>query len=433
VTTSLINSELDADRMSKRMIKWKIGVKMNVLFMTIAYPKEGENNIYTDLIQEFVKNGHDLYIACSNERRNNQHTVVNVERNINVLRIRTGNITGQVNIIEKGISTVSLEKMFIRAINSYFPKIHFDLVLYSTPPITFAATVKYLKKRDKAKTYLILKDIFPQNAVDMGMIRSNSLLHRYFTWKENKLYTISDYIGCMSQANVDYIVKNNPKVSNDKLEICPNSISPKLLTRGDIQSIRSKYEIPPNSTTFIYGGNLGKPQGIEFVVECLKKNNNKNDRFFIVCGKGKDYSKLEEFCLKEKPDNIILINGLPKKEYDDLVKICDVGLIFLDHRFTIPNFPSRILSYMEYGMPVLASTDCNTDIGKVIKQGSFGWWCESNDSEKYTELIDSICKNKKLVNEYGINAKKYLEDNYTAEISYNTIIKHFTVFDGGIR
>ena len=59
-----------------------------------------------------------------------------------------------------------------------------------------------------------------------------------------------------------------------------------------------------------------------------------------------------------------------------LANSCDVGLIFLDKRFTIPNFPSRLLSYMQASMPVLAATDVNTDIGKVIEEGESDIGCE---------------------------------------------------------
>ncbi|GAB6155705.1 glycosyltransferase family 4 protein [Desulfosporosinus burensis] len=398
---------------------------MNVLFMTIAYPEVGEHNIYSDLMQEFERNSNKVYIACSNEKRNGQQTVINEEEGKNVLRIRTGNLTGNVNLIEKGLTTVSLESTFIRGIKTYFHGVKFDLIIYSTPPVTFARAVKYFKKRDNAKTYLLLKDIFPQNAVDIGMIKDKSLLHRYFRGKEKKLYSLSDYIGCMSQANVDFVLKHNPDIPADRVEICPNSILPAELNRSDKRSIRTKYKIPDDCTIFIYGGNLGKPQGIDFVVECLKSNINLNDKFFIICGKGAEYHKLETFYKEQQPSNMLLINGLPKKEYDELVTGCDVGLIFLDHRFTIPNFPSRLLSYMEYAMPIVACTDANTDIGQVICDGKFGWWCKSNDSDSFKDIIDSICTSRDELSAYGDNARKYLVKNYTVKTSYEIIVKHF--------
>ena len=93
------------------------------------------------------------------------------------------------------------------------------MILYSTPPITFCGVVEYFQKRDNAKTYLMLKDIFPQNAVDLGMMKTTGakgLIYKYFRKQEKKLYAISDRIGCMSQANVEYVLKDNPEVSKEK-------------------------------------------------------------------------------------------------------------------------------------------------------------------------------------------------------------------------
>lgn len=79
--------------------------------------------------------------------------------------------------------------------------------------------------------------------------------------------------------------------------------------------------------------------------------------YFLIVGNGNDYEKLKFFVKQEKPENIKLLSVLPKEDYDSMVGACDVGLIFLDHRFTIPNFPSRLLTYMQAKLPVLAVTD----------------------------------------------------------------------------
>src|SRR5690606_21657120 len=102
----------------------------------------------------------------------------------------------------------------------------------------------------------------------------------------------------------------------------------------------------------------------------------------------------------------------------------DVGLIFLDKRFSIPNFPSRLLSYMQASMPVLAATDVNTDIGKVIEEGQFGYWCESSDVEQFNNKLKKLCKEDLRIR-MGINGRKYLVENYTVKHTYEIIMSHF--------
>lgn len=396
---------------------------MNILFITIGgFGNLNDQGIYSDLMREFVKNNHKVYVACANQN-SNLKSYVECQFGANILRVSIGKTT-KTNIIRKGISTVLLEYQFKSAIVKFYSDIKFDIILYSTPPITFYSTVKYIKKRDNAVTYLLLKDIFPQNAVDLGMMTKKgikSIIYKIFRRKEEKLYKISDYIGCMSKANVDYILKENAYINPEIVHINPNSIEVResVINEEKKKEIRAKYNIPQDVRVFVYGGSLGKPQDISFLIECLKDNQGKTDRFFVICGKGTEYSKLKFYVESEKPQNVLLINGLSREEYEEFIKAFDVGLIFLDHRFTIPNFPSRLLSYMQNSMPVLACTDANTDIGKVITEGNFGWWCESDDPKKFTDTVQLSLESD--LDNLGKNGLEQLKKNYTVEKSYEII------------
>lgn len=399
---------------------------MNVLFLTLLdFDSIDERNIYTDLLREFVKHGHKLYVISPIERRRKLATRLIETDKAAILKLKIGN-TQKTNLIEKGVSTITIEPQFIAGIKKYFSNVKFDLILYSTPPITFCNAIEYVKKRDRAQTYLLLKDIFPQNAVDIGMLSKKGwkrVIYRFFRKKEKHLYRISDHIGCMSQANVDYVIKHNPQVDPSIVEICPNSVEVVDMSVDDKtrEEVRNKYNIPLDKKVFIYGGNLGKPQGIDFMIECLKSQSNNKDVFFLIVGDGTEYGKIERYIKNEKPANIRLMKRLPKEDYDKMVGACDIGMIFLDYRFLIPNFPSRLLSYMQAKVPVIAITDLNTDIGKVVMNNGFGWWCESNDIYSFKELIKNIVLND---NESMKGREyKYLQDNYSVEMSYEVISK----------
>lgn len=398
---------------------------MNILFLTLLdFESINEHNIYTDLLREFTKQGHNLFVISPVEKRKNQQTRLIQTENATILKLRIGNIQ-KTNLIEKGISTLCIEPQFIAGIKKYFNEIKFDLVIYSTPPITFCNAIDFVKKRDKAKSYLLLKDIFPQNAVDIGIMSKNGLkgiLYKVFRKKEKKLYRVSDFIGCMSQANVDYVIENNPEINPEVVGICPNSVEviDMSIDEKTRTEIRNKYGIPFNKKVFVYGGNLGKPQGIEFMIECLKSQEENEEVFFLIVGDGTEYGKIEKYIDSEKPVNVKLMKRLPKEDYDKMVAACDVGMIFLDYRFTIPNFPSRLLGYMQAKIPVLACTDPNTDIGKVITEGGFGWWCESNDVEEFSDCVKKACKSNNL--ELKQNGFNYLKQNYSSYYAFRSIV-----------
>lgn len=399
---------------------------MNILFLSIARLNDiNEYGIFTDLLREFKNNNHEVYVVCARQRKYGLDTEYSIEHGINMLRVRIGNIT-KTRAIEKGVSTLILEQQYLRAIKKYYKKVKFDLIVYTTPPITFDKVIRYVKKRDGSSSYLLLKDIFPQNAVDLNMFNKKGPFYWYFRHKEKNLYRNSDFIGCMSKANVDYVLKHNSNIDSETVEVCPNSIEPMNIqvSQNDRVQIREKYDIPTDKTVFVYGGNLGKPQGINFLIDCIRANEGNKQSYFLIVGSGTEFGKLENFFNKENPKNSKLLSQLPKIDYELLANSCDVGLIFLDNRFTIPNFPSRLLSYMQASMPVLAATDINTDIGEVIESGNFGYWCESRNLEGFNQLVNKLCDRELRVG-LGKNARAYLKNNYAVKHSYEIIMSHF--------
>lgn len=399
---------------------------MNVIFVTLDRIQEIKSRgIYTDLMRKFRDEGHNVYIVTPNERQFGLETSLREVDGVHILGVKTLNIQ-KTNFVEKGMSTILLESQFKDTIQKYLSEISFDLILYSTPPITFTKVVKSLKKRNpRAISYLLLKDIFPQNAVDLGFFSKKSLFHWYFRKKEVALYKNSDYIGCMSPANVEFVLKHNPFVSADRVEVAPNSIELIAETPTiDKIEIRKKYHLPLDKPLFIYGGNLGRPQGIDFLIQCLDSNKERVDCCFLVVGNGTEYEKINTWFKKQLPISAKLIKSLPKAEYDQLVQASDVGLIFLDSRFTIPNYPSRLLSYLEYKMPIIAATDVNTDIGILAMQNEYGYCCESKNVDDFTRCVNRYVGNPSSIRVMGEKGYQFLKENYLVDHTYNAIMNH---------
>lgn len=403
---------------------------MNVLFLTMSEQmlQISASGIYTDLARKFRDEGHEVYVMLPFERRTGRDTELYMDEGIHFLGVKTLNVV-KTNVIEKGLGQVLLEGQFKTALKKHLSNVKFGLIMYSTPPITFTKVIECAKKINPgAVAYLMLKDIFPQNAVDLGMLSKSGvkgLLYRSFRKKEKKLYEVSDVIGCMSPANVKYVIEHNHEVDPKKVEICANSYNlvEDAKTEGGLkESVRVYHKLPTDKTIFLYGGNLGKPQGIPFLIECLRANKDRQDCHFVIAGNGTEYLKLKQFIDEEKPQNCTLFQRLPKDDYDKLANACDVGLIFLDYRFTIPNYPSRLLPYIMGKKPILACTDPNCDTGSLAEENDYGVWAPSNDVEAFTKAVDKILDSD--LKQMGENGYKFYLENYTVQITYDTIVKH---------
>jgi len=389
----------------------------------ISFPDIRKNsNLYSDLAEEFRKNGHNVYVAALLEKKYNQSTYLEKVKELNILRVRAGDWFNTNSVIKKGLTAVTIANYFKKAIQRYFDGIKFDLVIYSTPPITFSPVVKYIKKRDKCKSYLVLRDIFPQGIRDLGLL-NNQLLFNYFRIKEKQLYNISDYIGCLSEGNIKYVLEHN-NIDENKLEILYNWGKIKYNNKLPTINYKEKYRLKDKFVA-IFGGNIGLPQELEFLLELAKEFKERNNIVFLIVGKGAQKEKIVNTINSNKLSNVMIKDYIPRNDYRNLLKQCDIGLINLNRTFTIPNMPCKVVDYFNASIPILASTDKNTDLRQFLQETKTGLWSETGDLKIYKENFEKLLHNKELRKELGINGRKFLEENLSVEKAYQIIMKHF--------
>lgn len=367
-----------------------------ILFLSIIYSCD-KKNIYTDLVEELVTNKHNVTVISSISKSKD------ISKNYKIIGFQNI-ITGKQNLIKKGLDTIFIGRKFTKTIKLSLKNEKFDLILYATPPITLNGAVKYAKKIFSCKSYLMLKDIFPQNAVDLQMFKKYNPIYWYFRYKEKKLYRLSDYIGCMSQGNIDYLLYHNNKINKSKVGLFCNSIK----INHDID-----YKVNnSDETTFIFGGNLGKPQNIAGLLKIIDELKDYPLAKFIFVGKGACAYLITDYISDNSASNIEYYDFLPKDKYDELLLKSDVGIISLDARFTIPNIPSKLPSYMNLHKPVFAMTDTNTDLKDIIFESNCGWWCDASNLEVAVDTVKYICEHKEEHKVKGIRGYKYLCEYY---------------------
>lgn len=396
--------------------------KGNILMITSEYPDvKRSSNIYTDLAEALMIEGYNVKVVITEESKNISYTNVFQENNISVLRVRVGNIYN-VGLIEKGITFFKSGFLVKRAISKFWRNEEFDLILFMSQPVTLAKTVGWAMKKFSCPSYLMMKDIFPQNGVDIGIITKKNPAYWYFKWQEKKLYNTATTIGCMSEENKIYLLKHNTYLKEEKMEIFPNTQKlEELKEKTKEYPLRNKYGIPKNSVLAVYGGNLGKPQGVDFFKEVLNKYKERNDINFLIIARGTEKENLFAYIDNNKISNVYKFDLMPREDYQNIVNECDIGLIFLDRRFTIPNYPSKVLSYFNIGIPVMAAVDLNNDFKDMLEKSNSGFWTEAGDLNDYVTKLDRLIQDEELRNKMGKQGREYLENNFSLEVSVNII------------
>ena len=401
---------------------------MNFLFLSHKYPKEKENScLEKDFIKKLSEKGHKVYVITTTERRMNEETHIYKDENIEILYVKTGNRTKKYNLIEKIITILTTPYLIKMAFNKYFKDIKIDYTVTYTPFMSSLSLIKFFKKKLNCKIILFLWDIMPQTAKDMGIIK-NEFIFKYMKNNEKKMYLNIDKVICNCTEAENYVLSNKYKTRENIIFIRnPEYISKFSLSQNERKRLREKYGYTEKDIVFIFGGNMGMLQKLENILELAKiiKKENPNIKFILI-GDGKDKNILEEKVKNENIDNVQILNVIPRYEYENTIGAFDCGLISLNEKNTVPNFPTKVTAYLKLGLPIFASLDSSAakGVGRYIDENNIGVWGKAGDTKNLKEKFD-LFMDKYNNNFFGKDKLKNLyEKDFDIEKAYNIIMRN---------
>ncbi|WP_277915629.1 glycosyltransferase family 4 protein [Thermodesulfovibrio yellowstonii] len=380
-----------------------------------------------ELAEGLRDRGFDVTVATTypeynldNEQRNIKYPEFTEENQIKVIRIKTLP-HHNVNFIIRGISQISMPYIFENKIKKYLKKA--EIIIVYSPPMPLAMLGAKLKKNFNAKFLLNVQDIFPQNAIDLGVLK-NPLLIKFFKDMERNAYIDADLIFVHSEGNLNFLKMNHPDIAT-KFIVLHNWIDTKQFERlSRTNKYRKLYNIE-DKFIILFAGVMGLSQGLDFVIELAEKVRDLKDLVFLFVGDGMERTKLQDLARAKNLNNVIFKPFVSKEEYPYLVKDCDVGLVSLSSKNKTPVVPGKILGYMAAKLPVLAFLNRESDGHIIIKQANCGFSCIHGDIQKAEDLVREIYKNKISLSTYGKNGYNYLVNNFERKICIQKLIEKF--------
>lgn len=401
---------------------------MNVLFLLPRFSEKKEDStLEKELVKEFERNRHNCTVVTLLQNSNKVFEKKEIE-NIELIKINTGKYNeGKINKIEKGITLLKLPYIFGNKIPKLINR-KIDLIILSTPMMNNPYLIKKLKEVYSCKVLLIIWDIFPQNAVDLGMMKLKFLIN-FFHKKYLRALNESDFITCMSEGNKKYLEKKF-NISPEKMFVLKNWAMIKPKEEINREEIRKKYNFSKDDFMVIFGGNMGKPQKLENILSLAEKClENKNIKFLFI-GSGSEKGRLEEIARDNNLINVFFFNQVPREDYEKVTASCDIGLVSLDERFTVPNFPSKTTDYLKLSLPILASLDkcASGDYGDFLQNKvKGGLFAQAGNIEQLYGQFMKLYSDENLRKTLGNNGRKYYEGNLGVDKAYETIVKNIKI------
>ena len=294
-------------------------------------------------------------------------------------------------------------------------------VIWYSPSIFWGPLIKKLKQQFLCQSYLILRDIFPDWALHLGILRKGPT---FFFLKaiERYQYAQANTIGLQSPNNLEYFRKHNPHV-RAKLEVLWNWVRPLSSIPIKPCSILIKETILKDRVIFVYTGNIGVAQGLELLLQILEKFKESPDIGFLFVGRGSEMKILSEFIGIQKIKNALIVDEIDPFEIPSLLSQCHVGLLFLDRRHQTHNIPGKFVTYMQSGLPVLALVNPGNDLLELIPGYRIGAVDTGADLTGLIAKIKALFENERERNEMRSRSKILASDLFSSQLAAESIIK----------
>ena len=397
---------------------------MNILFLFAQYPEdENGSHLHKDLPDEFVGKGHNVFVATIRERRRGIKTSVSRENGRNVLRIKTGNMFDEVSKIKKALALMTLSRKVSGEIIKNWGDTKFDLIVGSTPWMASVDLFTKLKSHYNCPNFLILWDIYPQNAEDLGLIK-NSIVLKFLKLRQAKILHFFDHIGYMSDGNFDWVMKNYASIDENKLLKFPLWGNEQEHEKKDMIS-RRELGFHADDFIVVFGGNMGLPQNLSNVIRLANEVNDIKEIRFLFIGKGSEATKLKKLVADSNLTNITFMEYVPRSAYETLMLSCNVGIVSLHPSFTVPNFPSKTIDYVKYNLPILAALDdcALADYGDFVEnKARIGLCCAASDMASYKQNLLRLFHDKELYEDFKSNCSKAYKEHFNISNNYKTIL-----------
>lgn len=347
-----------------------------------------------DLSQEMVRQGHNLTVMIPSSDLKQSWSLEEMH-GVEVLRFKAPH-TKDIGHVQRTINEFLLPFMMLRSLRKCpLANVRWDGVVWYSPTIFLGPLVNALKKASACRSYLIIRDIFPEWAVDMGLLR-RGFVYRFFKNIERYQYSVADVIGVQTSANLPYFDHwsmqrgRRVEVLQNWLAVAPDVGSSITVAGGPLAG----------RTIFVYAGNMGVAQGMDVLIDLAERLRSRRDIGFLFVGRGSDAQRLRDAAKEYGLDNVVFHEEIEPSEIPGLYSQCHVGIVALDPRHKTHNLPGKFLSYMQAGLPVLACINPGNDLAELIQRESVGRVCTDHSVETLqhlaVELADEIDSDKNV-------------------------------------
>jgi len=396
---------------------------MKLLLVTDAYPPEirSSSHLMVELAEGLRDLGHSMTVLTGWPGSNLDETAPSrvieqsmTENGIHVIRVKTWS-HHSVGYFKRGFAQLQIPRQFLAGLRRHTSDAFDGVIVYSPPlPMSFIGEAVH---RTGARYILNVQDIFPQNAIDLGVL-TNPLIIGFFRWMERRAYRQADVVTAHSENNKAMLATANPEIAG-KLTVVHNWVDSEQFKSGPlVEDFRSTYGLH-GKYVVVYGGVIGPAQGLDVVLEIAARLRDLDGLIFLIVGDGLEKPPLIERAQRENLTNVMFRPFVSRDRYAVLLRSADAGFLTLSEKMKTPVVPGKLLGYMAAGLPAFAFVNKESDAHAMIAQAGCGFSCTPDRADEAAAAVRRAYNDRDWGRECGRRGHEYV----VAHLSRNVIVK----------
>ncbi len=381
----------------------------------LYYPEETSTGYYLTKIAEGLAASFDVKALCGQpnySKRGNFAPKKEIHKGVEIFRVWATTLDKNV-IVYRLLNMLTLSfSIFIKALFS-FQKNERVLVVTTPPLLPFIAALASIARG--ANYVLLIHDNYPEILIAVGKTKKNSLLVKILDFFNRRLYKYASKIIVVGR-DMEELVEKKIRGFDVPIECIPNwaeleGVKPS--NRAENQLLK-QFNLS-EKLVFLYAGNMGHPNDLESIVKCSEKLRDNSEFHFIFLGGGVKKKWLEKKIEQKNLTNVTLLPPRPRSEQNIFLNACDVALVSLVKNMWGVSMPSRTYNILAVGKPILALTEANSEVARVIQEDDLGWIVSPNNPEKLFQTIIEISRKRPQLTAMGIRARNAAIEKYSVE------------------
>jgi putative colanic acid biosynthesis glycosyltransferase WcaI len=286
-----------------------------------------------------------------------------------------------------------------------------DVIYCSCPPPTVALAAYFLSFVKSAPYVMKLTDLATDAALATGIMKPG-LAIRMGRALETFTCRRARAVICLCQGFIDRLKERG--IEEEKLLLISDwGDTDNLGSSGAPTTFRAANNLPERDFLAFHTGNMGKKQKLMNLIDAAGVSQAAQGLGWVVVGQGEDRQHLQSEIASRSLSNIRLLPLQPAESLRDMYASADVLLLNQAAAVEDAVIPSKLLTYMAAGKPIVAAVSEKSEAARQIRRANCGVVVAPENPQALVEAVLSLRSDPSLCREYEVNARLYAETHFT--------------------